>query len=111
MPEHTLDREARFVAVSLCLAMMTAASPQLTGADGNTVVEGPFAGNRLYVEMLVAATGRSVEAMTGAVGSTIGAALLARMEKPEGRRTLRAPIQGSPVMSRYAAVWRAAVAK
>lgn len=112
VPEHTLDQEARFVAVTFYLALMTAECLDITGADGNTIVEGPFAGNRLFIEMLVAATNRGVEAITGAqAGSTIGAALLARMEWPEASRAVREPIKGSPMMARYAEAWRAAAGK
>lgn len=109
VPEHTLDQEARFVAGSFYLALMTAECLEITGADGNTIVEGPFAANRLFVEMLVAATNRAVEAITGAqAGSTVGAALLARMKAPEAGRVVREPIKGSPMMSQYAEVWREA---
>lgn len=112
VPEHMLDLEARAVAVTFYLALMTAECLEITGADGNTIVEGPFATNRLFIEMLVAATNRGVEAITGAqAGSTVGAALLARMERRDADRTVREPIQGSPVMSRYAELWREAAAK
>jgi sugar (pentulose or hexulose) kinase len=108
-PEHTLDREARFVAVSFYLALMTAECLALTGADGVTIVEGPFTSNRLYLEMLAAATGRAVEAMTGAqTGTSIGAAMLARMR---GGRMPGMPVpysSGNP-MSAYASRWRAAI--
>ena len=111
-PEHTLDQEARFVAVTFYLAMMTAECLDITGAEGNTIVEGPFTSNRLYIEMLVAATNRGVEAITGPqAGSTVGAALLARMERAEAKRVVREPIQGSPLMSRYAELWREAAGK
>ena len=109
-PEHTLDNEARFVAVSFYLALMTAECLELTGADGNTVVDGPFAGNRLFIEMLVAATERPVEPMTGARASaSLGAALLARLQPRVVEHPARAPIQGSPLMSAYAQKWRQAV--
>lgn len=112
VPEHTLDQEARFVAVSFYLSLMAAECLEITGADGPTIVEGPFASNRLFIEMLVAATNRGVEAITGAqAGSTIGAALLACMRWPEASRVVREPIKGSPVMSQYAAAWRAAAVR
>src|SRR5690606_14999004 len=106
------DQEARFVAVSFYLAMMTATCLELTGADGNTIVEGSFAANRLFVEMLIAASNRGVEAVLGArAGSTVGAALLARMHGREARRVVREPIKGSPLMARYAGMWRAAAGR
>jgi sugar (pentulose or hexulose) kinase len=108
-PEHTLDREARFAAVSFYLAMMTAECLSLSGADGTTVVEGPFASNRLYVEMLVAATQRPVEAMTSSTtGTSIGAAMLARMKGDRIRGKL-VPYSSSSRMIGYAQQWRAAV--
>jgi sugar (pentulose or hexulose) kinase len=111
VPPHTLDAETRFVAVSFYLAMMTAECLELAGADGNTVVEGPFAGNKLYGEMLAAATGRPVEAMTASqTGTSIGAALLARMEARE-RPAAVMPLASGSRFAGYAARWRAAIAK
>jgi len=111
-PQHTLDREARFVAVSFYLALMTAECLELAGADGNTIVEGPFAANKLFIEMLVAATGRPVEAMTSSqTGTSIGAALLARMQGGRAPGNVKAPIESSTRMAGYAAKWRAAVAE
>jgi sugar (pentulose or hexulose) kinase len=110
-PEHTIDQEARYAAVSFYLALMTAECLSLCGGDGNTVLEGPFAANRLFVEMLVAATGRPVEAMTSSsTGTSIGAAMLARMRggRPPGKLV---PGPGAPRMASYAARWRQAVAR
>ncbi|TIX17560.1 MAG: carbohydrate kinase, partial [Mesorhizobium sp.] len=72
-------------------------------------VEGPFARNRLFVEMLAASTARAVVASEAATGTSIGAALLAtdqlmaqgkgeRMEPPTDR-----------VWADYVSAWRAAV--
>lgn len=72
-----LEPAQRTVAISFYLAMMTGACLDLTGARGDTVVEGPFAANELFVDMLAAATGRPVFAQTGLTGTSIGAALLA----------------------------------
>jgi sugar (pentulose or hexulose) kinase len=108
-PEALIDSEARFVAVSFYLALMTAECLELTVADGNTVLEGPFASNKLYAEMLVAATDRPVEAMTSSqTGTSIGAALLARMRAGRAPRTV-VPISSAEHMVAYAAKWRAAV--
>jgi sugar (pentulose or hexulose) kinase len=58
--------------------MMTATCLDLIGADGATVVEGPFALNAQYCDMLRAATGRSVLPQAAqATGTSIGAAMLA----------------------------------
>ncbi len=68
----------RSVTVSFYLAMMTATCLELIGGDGPTVVEGPFAKNRLFLRMLAAATGRPVVTEGKAsTGTSLGAALLA----------------------------------
>lgn len=65
-------------AASLYLAVMTATSLELTGAKGPVIVEGPFARNRAYLDMLTVATGRPVHASAASsTGTSIGAALLA----------------------------------
>lgn len=111
-PAHTIDKETGFVAISFYLAMMTAECLALTGAEGDIVVEGPFTANRLYLQMLSAATARRVVAMTGsATGTSIGAALLARTAGAD--TSPKAPHQivaGSPEMALYAGRWRAMVA-
>ena len=66
------------VAASFYLAMMTATALELIGAEGPTIIEGPFAANRPFADMLAAATTRPVVAAgTSATGTSIGAALLA----------------------------------
>lgn len=75
--ETTLSDGERFAATSFYLALVTAECLAMSGADGPVVVEGPFAQNRLYLDMLGAATGQPVEATSGSVtGTSIGAALL-----------------------------------
>jgi sugar (pentulose or hexulose) kinase len=70
--------EERVVAISFYLAMMTATCLELIGANGATVVEGPFALNAQYCDMLRAATGRPVLPQAAqATGTSIGAAMLA----------------------------------
>ena len=85
--------------------MMTAECLALTGAENHTVVEGPFAGNALYLRMLAAATGRPVEPIKrSATGTSIGAALLARMERHVAQDA--ALIEGDAAAEAYAASWR-----
>lgn len=89
-----LDAESLYAVVSFYLALTTAECLALTGARGDTIVEGPFAANPLYLAMLEAATGRSVIGQTGsATGTAIGAALLA-------------DIEGGASESRPAPMWR-----
>lgn len=111
-PAHTVDKETSYVGISFYLAMMTAECLELTGAEGDIVVEGPFTGNRLYLQMLAGATGRRVVAMVGsATGTSIGAALLARPTAAgAGSKAPYQIIAGSPEMARYAERWREIVA-
>lgn len=75
---HEPQGAARASAASLYLAMMTAASIELSGGAGDIIIEGPFARNRAFLDMLTVATGRPVMAMGGSsTGTSIGAALLA----------------------------------
>lgn len=64
-------------AVSLYLAMMTLTCLELIGQRGPILVEGPFATNRTYLQMLRAISGQRVLASTARTGTSIGAALLA----------------------------------
>jgi sugar (pentulose or hexulose) kinase len=96
-------------AASFYLAMMTATCLELSGAAGPIVVEGPFAANEAFTQMLAAATGRPVIAESGAVtGTSVGAALLA------SDRALPPAVAASgdggvrPAMIEYARAWRAA---
>lgn len=112
--EPTPDGEC-FAAVSLYLALMTSVCLELAGADGASVVEGPFAKNETFLSMLEIATGRSVIASgSSATGTSIGAAMLAVEQEPE----LRTPADGlarraSPEMyaelAGYAKLWRSMV--
>jgi sugar (pentulose or hexulose) kinase len=74
--EGELSIAQRHIVVSFYLACMTAKCLALIGAKGDTIVEGPFASNRLYLEMLATVTGRNVHAAIG-TGTSLGAALLA----------------------------------
>lgn len=104
----TPSPDERPVVVAFYLAMMTTTCLALIGAEGDIVIEGPFAANRAYCAMVQAATGRPVLAQAGqATGTSIGAALLADIA--------RRPLSGtadrrsfSPDWSRYARDWRAA---
>jgi sugar (pentulose or hexulose) kinase len=72
-PQHLIPATA-----SLYLAMMTATSLELTGAKGDVIVEGPFAKNQIYLDMLSVSTGRQVVTTgSSSTGTSIGAALLA----------------------------------
>lgn len=96
----------RAAALSFYLAMMTDTCLRLTGAEGPTIVEGPFAHNTQYLAMLGAATGRPVHHSLASTGTSIGAALLfgsaTDMAAPEETE----PPEDLPPLSNYATQWR-----
>jgi sugar (pentulose or hexulose) kinase len=105
---ETLDAETVYVAASFYLAMMTAECLALAGAEGDVVVEGPFAANKAFLAMLEAAACRPVIASTpSTAGRAIGAALLARMEA--GSPPAPVALNADPEMMRYAWRWRQAL--
>lgn len=110
VPEDKLSDAARYAAVSFYLALMTSECLTLSGARGPTVVEGPFSKNTLYLEMLEAATLRSVHTSEGtATGTSIGAALLVHDRKllPENRATEgKTGVNASDALRLYASAWR-----
>jgi len=103
--EASLSGGERFVAVSCYLALMTATGLEMTGAAGPALVEGPFADNPVYLDMLAAATGRPVSAVAG-TGTSIGAALLSADRDAAPRRD-DTQWTGGPGMDAYARKWRA----
>ena len=66
----------RSAAVGFYLALVTARCLDLIGHDGPVIVEGPFARNLPYLRMLQAVMAAPVYAMSGATGTSQGAALL-----------------------------------
>ena len=108
--EAQLSDGQRYVAVSFYLALMTATGLEITGADGEILVEGPFATNRPYLEMLASACGRSVRGVAG-TGTSIGAALLSSNQGVLLKQNEQASTHTSePPMEAYADAWRARVA-
>ncbi|WP_299479425.1 FGGY-family carbohydrate kinase [uncultured Roseibium sp.] len=110
IPEEDLTDGERYAAVSFYLAMMTSECPLMTGAQGPVIVEGPFAKNALYLEMLEAATQRTVHAPEGiATGTSIGAALLfGEQDTSRGQTTVaeETGIDPKPELRSYAGSWR-----
>jgi sugar (pentulose or hexulose) kinase len=97
----------RTAALSLYLAMMTATCLELIGADGPTLVEGPFARNALYVAMLRAASGRPVVLPApGSTGTSLGAALLALPVPPAARQAAVTVPEPDQALATYAERWR-----
>ena len=99
----------RFAVISFYLALMTATCLDLIGADGPTIVEGPFARNRLFTRMLAAATARAVIASEAATGTSIGAALLASDHGTAQGKGEKIEPPADPAWADYGRSWRAAV--
>ncbi|PZQ50069.1 MAG: carbohydrate kinase [Rhodovulum sulfidophilum] len=97
------------VALAFYLALVTAESLSLLGAAGPIVVEGPFAANADFLDMLEAAAGRPVLASSGgATGTAVGAALLAGGVQDAAPEPASARDTGA--LRGYAARWRGMVA-
>ncbi len=103
--ESRLTSGERYVTVSFYLALMTATGLGIVGAEGPVLVEGPFAENRAYLDMLAAVTGRPVEAVAG-TGTSIGAALLVEGARPAGGQGLLARPVNERALGQYAETWR-----
>jgi len=108
--EDELTLAERYAAVSYYLALVTSECLAMIGARGPTYVEGPFAKNALFLEMLDAATRRSVHTSEGiATGTSIGAALLVRdrPSTPAGVAAAQeASVKSSDALQHYAGEWR-----
>ena len=85
---------------------LTAECLSLIGAAGDTIVEGPFAGNDAYLRML-GATGRRVLRSPGRTGTSLGAAMLVPGPVPPAPLAAVAETSMTGAMRRYAADWRA----
>lgn len=109
IPAESANDGQRTFAASFYLALMTATCLELIGADGPTIVEGPFARNSAFVRMLAAATGRAVVAdSAGSTGTSVGAALLVSAKPPVAPASaLNRPDEDG--WKRYANAWKSAV--
>ncbi|WP_299815552.1 FGGY-family carbohydrate kinase [uncultured Jannaschia sp.] len=99
---------ARMLAISWYLALMTDTCLALAGAEGPVVVEGPFARNADYLDML-ATLRDEVEANASATGTSAGSALLLAQRRRMARGTTITP-SNAPALRAYADEWRARVA-
>ena len=93
----------RYVAACIYAALMTETCLHLLGADGPVIVEGPFAGNPVYLEALANFTGRDVEAVSGSTGTSLGAGLLAGATVPEKHGRIFRP--GNEAYAAYRKQW------
>ena len=104
--EARLSPAERYVTVSFYLALTTATGLEIVGAEGPVLVEGPFAANRAYLDMLAATTGRPVEAVAG-TGTSIGAALLVGGMRIAGGKGPEKRPSNETALRQYADAWRA----
>ncbi|NML76502.1 carbohydrate kinase [Rhizobium sp. S-51] len=100
----------RQVAASLYAALMTATCLVLIGNRGPIIVEGPFAGNAIYLRALATAAGCDVIVLPGGAptGTAQGAGLLTGIALAPGEERLIVP---EPELAAYCAKWRRAVAE
>ncbi|NNH62010.1 FGGY-family carbohydrate kinase [Rhizobium laguerreae] len=102
------SREERFAAACLYLALMTDACLGLIGAKGPAIVEGPFALNETYLQLLAVLTGREVMALPGSTGTSQGAALLTGI-RPVSSAETHIPPTDIPGLTAYRTRWHAAM--
>lgn len=97
----------RMTALAWYLALMTRTCLDLTGACGPVIVEGPFARNPDYLDMLAALTPEAVAVAASATGTSTGAALLCL---PDARPPAARPWtpRSESGLDDYARRWRAA---
>jgi sugar (pentulose or hexulose) kinase len=107
-PPETLSPGEVNAAASLYLALMTAESLKLIGAGGTTIVEGPFARNALYCQVLAAITGRPVEPSDAGTGTMLGTLMTATGKLPARAAAPPSPPLSHPRLTAYAEAWRSA---
>ncbi|MEL7516636.1 MAG: FGGY-family carbohydrate kinase [Pseudomonadota bacterium] len=97
----------RSAAIGFYLALTTAHCLNLIGAEGPIHVEGPFAKNGSYIQMLGAATSRPIVATTSATGTSEGAAILGSKKMKMARNTaVHDAAIPSRALSKYVASWQ-----
>ncbi|MFN3278693.1 MAG: FGGY-family carbohydrate kinase [Paracoccus hibiscisoli] len=99
----------RMVALSWYLALMTQTCLQLIAARGPTIIEGPFARNVNFLDMLTALRPEGVQIATSATGTSVGAALLC-LPAAVPPATRRHPVpRNADALRTYARAWQAHV--
>lgn len=97
----------RDLALSYYLALMTDTCLTLIGAGGPAIIEGPFARNRDYLDMLASLRPAGIEVAQSATGTSVGAAMLCLADaRPPDTRRIVVPADATR-LSDYAAHWRA----
>ena len=100
----------RLVALSWYLALMTDTCLSLVGAQGPVIIEGPFARNADFLDMLASLRPGGVETAASATGTSIGAALLMQASSPKPETAAHAIPSAKSDLLRYASLWRSASA-
>ncbi|MBT0959039.1 FGGY-family carbohydrate kinase [Alphaproteobacteria bacterium KMM 3653] len=108
-PEPPLGSGHRSAALSFYLALVTSTCLKLVGADGPTIVEGPFAKNDAFVAMLQAATNRPVRISEASTGTSIGAALLFSKTPAQARVSEPKALYPNLELAAYAELWNEAL--
>lgn len=112
--EPAVGSPQRIVAASYYLALVTAHCLKLIGHKGQVIVEGPFARNPCYLEMLAQAAGSDVFATEGTTGTSEGAALLCGPSSPMDRPSAVRPVSSgnrSQNLTAYIERWQRMVAR
>ncbi len=101
----------RAAAVAFYLALVTGFALEIVGHRGRVFVEGPFAHNDPFLDMLAAVTRSPVEAAASATGTSQGAALLAAGGVHPAGLAATGPERADPGAEwrRYAEAWRQTV--
>lgn len=98
----------KWAAACLYLALMTQTCLDLIGAKGPVLVEGPFAVNTAYLQVLQALTGREVLAVSGSTGTAQGAGLLAGVTLASASMAVESGLDRAAVQA-YAIEWRSSL--
>lgn len=93
------------VALSWYLALMTRTCLDLTGAQGPVIVEGPFARNADYLDMLACLCPDGVEVATSATGTSTGAALLSLGAAAAPATLVHPRPMHAAALTEYARLW------
>ena len=107
--DPALTPGVKSLALSFYLALVTIECLNLIGAEGPVVVEGPFARNALYLDMLSLVAGRPVECARDAGRASLGAALLAGVAAPAAALVAHHAALDPDSAKRYGTAWARAV--
>lgn len=99
------EQGQRMAALGFYLALMTKTCLDLVGADGTVIIEGPFARNRAYLDMLATLHTGGVEIAASATGTSVGAAMLFTEAAAPPHTHQVTPAQ-SALLLKYAATWQ-----